>query len=113
MAAAPPRIDVSRGKRRKAEAEKGELGVADTGPASRAARAETRDARALRRSWARLIKRIYEVDPLLCPSCGGAMKVIAFITEHEVVDAILRHLERGEAKEARGPPRRSELAAVS
>jgi hypothetical protein len=105
--------NVSRGKRRKAEAEKGEFGVADTGPASRAARAETRDARALRRSWARLIKRIYEVDPLLCPSCGGAMKVIAFITEHEVVDAILRHLERGEAKEARGPPRRSELAAVS
>jgi hypothetical protein len=97
----------------KAEAEKGELGVADTGPASRAARAETRNARALRRSWARLIKRIYEVDPLLCPSCGGAMKVIAFITEHEVVDAILRHLERGEATEARGPPRRSELAAVS
>jgi len=104
---------VSRGKRRKAEAEKGELGVADTGLASRAAPAETRNARALRRSWARLIKRIYEVDPLLCPSCGGAMKVIAFITEHEVVDAILRHLERGEAKEARGPPGHEELEAVS
>ena len=40
-------------------------------PASRAARAETRDARAVRQSWAQLIKRIYEVDPLLCPSCGS------------------------------------------
>ena len=71
---------------------------------SRAARAEVRDARAMRRSWAQLIKRIYEVDPLVCPSCGSEMKVIAFITEHDVVDAILRHLERKEGQEARGPP---------
>jgi len=58
----------------------------------------------MRRSWAQLIKRIYEVDPLVCPSCGSEMKVIALITEHDVVDAILRHLERKEAREARGPP---------
>jgi len=32
------------------------------------------------------------------------MKVIAFITEHAVVDAILRHLERTEIKQARAPP---------
>jgi hypothetical protein len=62
---------------------------ADSGAPSRAARAETRDARAFRRSGAQLIKRIYEVDPLVRPSCGGEMKVIAFITEHDVVDAIL------------------------
>ena len=96
--------NVSRGKRRKAEAENEE--VVDTGVAlaPRAARAEARSARALRRSWARLIKRIYEVDPLMCPSCGSEMKVIAFITEHDVVDAILRHLDRKESREARGPP---------
>ena len=29
---------------------------------------------------------------------------VALITEHDVVDAILRHLERKEAREARGPP---------
>jgi hypothetical protein len=28
-----------------------------------------------------LIQKIYEVDPLLCPKCGGAMRVIAFIEE--------------------------------
>jgi len=50
--------NVSRGKRRKAEAENGEVGGAGAGPASRAARAEARNARALRRSWAQLIKRI-------------------------------------------------------
>ena len=96
--------NVSRGKRRKAEAENGEVGGADAGPVSSAARAETRDARALRRSWAQLIKRIYEVDPLVCPTCGGEMKVISFITEHDVVDAILRHLERKKAQGARAPP---------
>jgi len=28
---------------------------------------------------ARLIRQVYEVDPLLCPRCGGRMKVIAVI----------------------------------
>ena len=96
--------NVSRGKRRKAEAENGEVGDIGFAPASRAAPAEARDARALRRGWAQLIKRIYEVDPLVCPSCGSEMKVISFITEHDVVDAILRHLARKEAREARAPP---------
>ncbi len=31
------------------------------------------------RTWYAWIKRTYEVDPLVCPSCGGEMKVIAFI----------------------------------
>jgi hypothetical protein len=96
--------NVCRGKRRKAEAENGEVGSAGAGPASRAARAEARNARALRRSWAQLIKRVYEVDPLVCPSCGGEMKVIAFITERGVVDAILRHLKRKEERRERAPP---------
>jgi len=30
-------------------------------------------------TWAMLIKRVYEVDPLECPQCGGAMKIISFI----------------------------------
>jgi hypothetical protein len=96
--------NVSRGKRRKAEQENEKAVGTGAGPPSPTARAEAHDARALRRSWAQLIKRIYEVDPLLCPSCGSEMKVIAFITEHDVVDAILRHLERKESQGARAPP---------
>ena len=34
---------------------------------------------AARRRWAALVKRVYEVDPLVCPKCGGEMRVIAFI----------------------------------
>jgi hypothetical protein len=44
-------------------------------------------------TWAMLIKRVYEIDPLECPKCRGQMKVIAFIEppQGEVIEKILRH----------------------
>ncbi len=30
---------------------------------------------------------------MIGPRCGGRMKVVAFLTEHAVVDRIIRHLE--------------------
>jgi hypothetical protein len=42
-------------------------------------------------TWAMLIKRVYEVDPLACPKCGAAMKVISFI-EPPRAHAAIRHL---------------------
>ena len=50
--------------------------------------------RARRRSWARLIRHVFEVDPLECPACGGVMTVIAVITDPPIVDRIIRHLEQ-------------------
>jgi len=47
---------------------------------------------AARYVWALLLARIYEVLPLTCPQCGGAMKIIAFITEAVVMREILGHL---------------------
>ncbi len=32
-----------------------------------------------RSTWARLIKKVYEVDPLICPHCGGQMRFLAVI----------------------------------
>ena len=32
---------------------------------------------------------IFEIDPLLCPACASAMKIVSVITEHNVIDAIL------------------------
>jgi len=58
-------------------------------------------------SWARLLRRILEVDPLLCPRCGVEMKIVAVITEPKVVDAILRSLARGMCRDPfveRAPP---------
>jgi uncharacterized protein YbaR (Trm112 family) len=45
-----------------------------------------------RQNWARLIQKIYEVDPLVCPKCHGSMKIIAFIEEVDIIEKILRHL---------------------
>lgn len=38
-----------------------------------------------RKNWARLIQKIYEVDPLTCPKCSGAMRIISVIEDAEVI----------------------------
>jgi hypothetical protein len=49
--------------------------------------------RAVSKSWARLIKKIYEVDPLICPKCGAKMKIKAFITQPAEVARIMVNLQ--------------------
>ena len=49
-------------------------------------------ASAAKRAWARLIKQVYEADPLMCPRCTGPMRIIAFIEQPEVIEKILTHL---------------------
>jgi hypothetical protein len=45
------------------------------------------------KGWAEMIRKVYEVDPMVCPQCGGQMKVIAFLTGYAVVDRIIDHLK--------------------
>jgi hypothetical protein len=61
---------------------------------------------ALRRGWARLLRRVYETDPLVCPRCQGVMRVVAFITEGRVISRILDHLGASafRAPRDRAPP---------
>ena len=47
----------------------------------------------LRRGWAEMIRKVYEVDPIVCPQSGGTMKIIAFLTDFSVVDRIINHLK--------------------
>ena len=65
--------------------------------------------------WAVLIARIYEVFPLLCPLCGGQMRLIAFITEGMQIRRILDHIgvdsEPPHISPARGPPLWDECGA--
>jgi hypothetical protein len=57
------------------------------------------------RSWARLIRKVYEADPLECPKCKGPLRVIALIEDPAVVRAILTHLGRWQPKAVeRAPP---------
>ena len=57
------------------------------------------------KGWAEMIRKVYEVDPLLCPTCGGRMKIISFIEDHKVIDRIIRHLELSFEAERPPPPR--------
>jgi transposase-like protein len=56
-----------------------------------------------RSNWARLIKKILEVDPLVCPKCHGRMTIISFLEDPAVVKRILVHLNLWEVPE-RSPP---------
>ena len=58
--------------------------------------------------WAKLIARIYEVSPLVCPKCGETMKIIAFIEDRPTIQKILTCLNEPidppPVASARGPP---------
>ena len=56
--------------------------------------------RPVRLSWAKLLKRVFEIDLEHCPNCGGEMKIIAAILEQPVIEKILTHLDL----QARAPP---------
>ncbi len=56
------------------------------------------------KGWAEMIRKVYEVDPMLCPNCGGKMKVISFLTDVSVVDRIINHLKLTFVAERPPPP---------
>ncbi len=58
------------------------------------------------RTWAMLIKRVYEIDPMVCSQCGGEMKIVSFIDppQNSVIEKILRHCGLWQMSSPRGPP---------
>ena len=60
----------------------------------------TETARTHRIPWAELLQKVFEIDVLACPECGGRMELIAFITEARAAKQILDHL----GEDSTGPP---------
>ena len=52
-----------------------------------------------------MIRKVYKVDPLACPGCGGRMKIIAFLTDFSVVERIIHHLKLTFVENKPPPPR--------
>ena len=100
--------NAARGKRRKAAAPAEPSCPAEV--PEDATTPDGADRAALRRRWAEMIRRVYEVDPLECPRCGGEMRVVGFITQPAVIRRILDHLRKRE-KVARPPPHAAQPVA--
>ena len=43
-------------------------------------------------SWARGMKRIFNVDPLICPRCGETMKIKAFLSDSREIERLCSNL---------------------
>jgi hypothetical protein len=68
--------------------------------------------RPARLSWAKLLKRVFEVDMEHCPNCGGELKIIAAILEQPVIEKILGHLGLQAQTPPRSPARGQALQAA-
>jgi hypothetical protein len=57
-------------------------------------------------SWARLISKVYQADPLVCKACGGPLKIVAYITDELSITRILDHLGLSPPPQEEPPPTR-------
>ncbi len=64
------------------------------------------------RGWAEMIKKVYEIDPLICPKCGGQMRIVSFIKDYKVIDKIIDHLKLT-FKAERPPPPQAQLSMAA
>ena len=60
--------------------------------------------------WAMLLVKIFEVNPLVCPGCGGEMKSIAFVTERQPIGRILQPIGEPDHTPAISPARGSAIS---
>ena len=44
------------------------------------------------RRWAELIKKVFNVDPLVCPKCGATMRIKSFIVDQHEIQKLLKNL---------------------
>ena len=55
-------------------------------------------------AWADLMRRAFEIDVLVCPRCGGRLRLIAIIEDPRVIEAILSRLTSAAERADRAPP---------
>jgi hypothetical protein len=99
--------NASRGRRRKRQ------GATDTTPTASTEPGDEAESRRL--SWSQLIRKVYEIDPLLCTFCGAQMRIVAFIVERSSLRRILQHLDcDGQQPEPldHSPPAEADLVFV-
>jgi hypothetical protein len=75
--------------------------------------AETQTRRRCSPSWAKLIAKVYQVDPLVCLRCGQRMSTLAFVSDQHSIKRILEHLGLRSPQLDRPPPPAREILRVA
>ena len=95
--------------RGKAELHELEVGYSAT-VLGRSVRAARKAGSASVRAWVACLRKVFEVDPVLCAKCGGGMDLVAVILDDLELDRVLGHqgwsVEFPRPKPSRSPPAR-------
>jgi hypothetical protein len=63
-------------------------------------------------SWAKLMRRAFEIDVLSCPRCGGPLRLIATVEDPGDIREVLVGLARSAEPVDRAPPSLESSAAT-
>ena len=103
----PLRAAVTEATRSRATRSELESGFSVT-PVGKVAREVRRAARAAGRAWAACMRKVFEVDPVMCVKCGREMKLAGVILDDRELDRILAHegwpTEFPKTQASRAPP---------
>jgi hypothetical protein len=48
--------------------------------------------RPMRLGWAKLLKRVFDLDLTRCPHCGGELRIVAAILQRQAIEKILNQM---------------------
>ena len=63
-------------------------------------------------TWAALMHRVFAIDVLACPHCGGRLRLIAALHDPAVIRKILEHVSRSPSGQSRGPAPRTLIRII-
>jgi hypothetical protein len=63
------------------------------------------DYRPMRLGWAKLLKRVFDLDLTRCQHCGGDLRMVAAILQRQAIEKILNHLGLDPQPPPRAPAR--------
>jgi hypothetical protein len=111
-----PRVNLTRvhgvfapNSRDRAAVTPGKRGKGDKPKAFEEEQEKTPAQRRAAMTWAQRLKRVFGIDIETCPTCGGALRIIACIEDPAVINKILTHIDskNASAEPARLPPCRA------
>jgi hypothetical protein len=64
-------------------------------------------------TWARLIAKVFQADPLTCGKCGGKLEIVAYLHDQVAIKQVRDHLGLRPPEEPKPPPAVPEIMRVA